>query len=159
MLRARAQLYEKGAIEVTYDRLDSSRFALKVSLKDFPAELLNEMVDPLEAAKIESGVIGWYEFQAIADGQQARGQSKMTYDDLHVRIFKRGSPDQRNLGSDLLTLLVDDVILKHSKTDATADFSRDRITFKGPVNYWAKIAIEGAVAAIKKGKKEKKPKK
>ena len=82
----------------------------------------------------------------------AVGEAIISYEDLHVRIFKTGSPDHRTLGSELLTLLVDNIIIKHAKSEASAEFTRDRITYKGPINYWIKIALQGAITAVRKGK-------
>jgi hypothetical protein len=152
VLRATAKLYDQGKIQVWYDRLDSGKFALNVRLSDFPLEELNQMVDPLEAAKMESGHITKYEFRVVADSLVAVGEAIISYEDLHVRIFKTGSPDHRTLGSELLTLLVDNIIIKHAKSEASAEFTRDRITYKGPINYWIKIALQGAITAVRKGK-------
>ena len=116
------------------------------------------MVDPLEAAKIKSGHLEQFRFNMIGDSLQALGKGTITYDDLHVEIFKSHQPDVKNFGSTLLTLLVDKIILKHSKTDASADFAQDRITFKGPINYWVKSGIHAASATVIKGKSEKKRK-
>jgi len=151
-------IYGKGRINYDYHRLDSGRFSLDVKLVDMPLDLLNQMVDPLQAAKITSGYLHNYEFSIVGDNDQASGQSVISYDDLHVEIFKSHTPDVSNLGSTLLTLLVDKILLKHSKYQATADFTQERIKFKGPINYWVKSGIHGAAAAVMKGKQDKKTK-
>jgi hypothetical protein len=135
--------------------LDSGRYYLKVSLQDFPLEALNEMVEPLESTKIKSGYLSEFTFQVIADSIRAVGEALISYDDLHVEFFKRGTPEKKSFGSELLTILVDDIILKHSKTKAQAGFERERIIYKGPINYWVKAAIKGAVTAVRKGKSVK----
>lgn len=155
VLRGTAKLYNQGKMQVEYNRLDSGRFYLKIRLEDFPLEALNEMVDPLESTKIKSGYLSEYTFHIIADSAQAIGEALITYNDLHVEFFKRGTPDKKSFGSELLTILVDDIILKHSKTEAQAGFERERITYKGPINYWVKAAIKGAITAIRNGKSVK----
>lgn len=155
VLRGTARLYNQGKIQVEYNRLDSGRYYLKVSLQDFPLEALNEMVEPLESTKIKSGYLSEFTFQVIADSIRAVGEALISYDDLHVEFFKRGTPEKKSFGSELLTILVDDIILKHSKTKAQAGFERERIIYKGPINYWVKAAIKGAVTAVRKGKSVK----
>jgi hypothetical protein len=150
-----ALIYNQGPITYAYNRLDSGKFSLNVRLTDLPMSLLNQMVDPLQAARVKSGHLHEYELNMIGDSVQARGQGTITYDDLHVEVFKSHQPDVRNLGSELLTLLVDKIILKHSKSGATADFVQDRITYKGPINFWVKSGIHGASAAVIKGKPPK----
>ena len=153
-----ALIYGKGPIEYDYHRLDSGKFSLMVRLKDMPLELLNQMVDPLEAAKFTSGYLHQFEMNLTGDSLQAKGIGTITYDDLHVEIFKSHQPDVKNFGSGLLTLLVDKLILKHSKYQASSEFEQDRITFKGPINYWVKSGIHAAGAAVMKGKTQKKAK-
>jgi hypothetical protein len=117
------------------------------------------MVDPLEAARFKSGHLHEFQLEMVGDSLQAAGMGTITYDDLHVEIFKSHEPDVKNFGSELLTLLVDKLVLKHSKYQASADFAQDRITFKGPINYWIKSGIHGASAAVMKGKSPKNRKK
>jgi hypothetical protein len=128
-------------------------------MADMPLELLNSMVDPLQAAKIKSGYLQTFEFSMVGDSLKAAGDAVITYDDLHVEIFKSHQPDVQNIGSSLLTLIVDKIVLKHSKSDAQSEFVQDRITFKGPINYWVKSAIHAASATVIKGKPAKREKK
>jgi len=155
VLRGSASFYNQGKLHIKYDQLDSGRFALSARLVDFPLEVLNQMLNPTQAAKIESGYLSKFEFEILADSTEAIGQAITTYDDLHVKLFKKNSPGEKNFGSGLLTLLVDNIILKHSKENAQAEFSNERITYKSPINYWVKTAIQGAIAAVTKGKRVK----
>jgi len=155
VLSGSASLYNEGKLYFNYSRLDSHRFDLEIRLLDFPLDSINQMIDPLEAVKIKSGIIKEYDLSVQADSVLATGQALITYDDLHIEIFKRHEPDVRNFGNDLLTLLADGIILKHSKTDAIANFNQERIIHKGPINYWVKCAINGAMRAIRKGRDER----
>ena len=157
--QGQGKLYGQGPISYQYHRTDSGRFSLEVNLSDMPLVSLNQMVDPLEAARFKAGHLHEFQLEMVGDSLQATGVGTITYDDLHVEIFKSHQPDVKNFGSELLTLLVDKLILKHSKYQASADFRQDRITFKGPINYWIKSGIHGASAAVMKGKTPKKSKK
>ena len=152
----RALLYNEGSINYQYHRLDSGDFNLSVSLSDMPLELFNQMVDPLEAAKFKSGQLDKFRLEMIGDSISAKGQGIISYHDLHVEIYKSHQPDVKNLGSELLTLLVDKLLLKHSKSDAAATFTQDRIPYKSPINYWVKSGIHAASVAVLKGKTKKK---
>ena len=154
----RALLYNEGSINYQYHRLDSGDFNLSVSLSDMPLELFNQMVDPLEAAKFKSGQLDEFRLEMIGDSISANGQGIISYHDLHVEIYKSHQPDVKNLGSELLTLLVDKLLLKHSKSDAVAAFTQDRIPYKSPINYWVKSGIHAASVAVMKGKTKKKKK-
>jgi hypothetical protein len=153
------RIYGQGHMSYHYHRLDSGRFSFGVNLSDMPLLPLNQMVDPLEAARFKSGHLHEFQLELVGDSLQATGVGTITYDDVHVEIFKSHQPDVKNFGSELLTLLVDKIILKHSKYQASADFTQDRITFKGPINYWIKSGIHGASAAVMKGKSLQEPKK
>ncbi len=155
----KGMIYGEGPIEYQYHRLDSGKFSLRVKLSDMSLMSLNQMVDPLEAARFKSGYLQEFEFNMIGDSLKSKGTGTISYDDLHVEIFKSHQPDVKNFGSELLTLLVDKLILKHSKHQASADFVQDRITFKGPINYWVKSGIHAASATVIKGKSPKKSKK
>ena len=159
VLKGTAMLYNQGKMQVEYNRLDSGRFYLKARMEDFPLESLNQMVDPTQSARIESGYLHEYEFEIIADSVKATGTALISYDDLHIKLFKKDSPDETNLGSELLTLLVDKIILKHSKEGAQTNFRRDRVAHKGPINYWVKATVQGALSVIQKGKRKKRRKK
>ncbi|MCA6075433.1 hypothetical protein [Fulvivirga sedimenti] len=152
VLTGTAKLYDSGLMAFNYSRIDSNHFDLEVRLTDMVLDSLNHMIDPLEAVRLKSGYLKEYDLSVTANDSIATGQALMTYEDLHIEIFKKHSPDVKNFGSSLLTALADGIILKHSKTDAIGTFEQERITFKGPINYWVKCAIHGAMAAVRKGK-------
>jgi hypothetical protein len=100
---------------------------------------------------IKSGYLHEMDISFQADSVKAVGSGLITYDDLHIEIFKRHEPDVRNFGSRLLTLLADGIVLKHSKTDAIGEFEQERIVYKSPINYWVKSCIHAAMTAVRKG--------
>ncbi len=153
MLQGTFSIYGEGKTSFAYGELDESRFWLQLSLRDMPIAAFNPMIDSLEAVKVTSGFLKEFEFYVTGDSVSATGDALITYDDLHLEIFKRGEPDVRNLGSELLTLLADGIILRHSREDAISPVSQERIPHKSPINYWIKSLIQGAMKTVRKGKK------
>ncbi len=155
VLTGSARFYNSGKLDFNYSRLDSNNFNLEARLTNMVLDSLNQMVNPLEAVKFKSGFLKEFDLSVTGNDSIATGTTLMSYEDLHIQIFKKHTPDVKNFGSALLTALADGVILKHSKTDATHIFQQERITFKGPINYWVKCAIHGAITTIRKGKNAK----
>jgi hypothetical protein len=117
------------------------------------------MTDSLEAIKLKSGMITEFSMSIEGTNELATGRTLISYNDLHIEIFKKGMPEEKNFGSELLTLLADGIILRHSKYDALGEVNQLRIQEKGPINYWVKSLIHGALSAVRKGKSQKNPRK
>jgi len=146
------KIYGQGLTSFAYGESDTSNFWLQVSLKEMPLPLFNQMVDSLEAVKVRSGYLKEFEFYITGDSATAMGEALISYEDLHLEIFKRDEPEARNLGSELLTLLADGIVLRHSRTDAVASVQQSRITYKSPINYWIKSVVQGVMKTVRKGK-------
>ena len=106
----------------------------------------------MQSLNIKSGHLKRYELVVTADGENATGDATITYKDLHLEIFKRTEPEKKTLGTGLLTLLADGIVLKHSKVNAVAPVDQPRLKHKSIFNYWVKTAVHGAMSAIRKGK-------
>ena len=154
-MKAKARLYNAGNMDVHYATLDSSSFKLAVRLKEFDLTHLNQVVVPLQSLQIKSGYLIQYDLDVTADNDKAFGNATITYKDLHLEIFKPTEPERKTLGTELLTLLADGIILKHSKKNALAPVEQSRLKHKSIFNYWVKSAVHGAMGAIRKGKTKK----
>ncbi|MEJ2004570.1 MAG: hypothetical protein P8X57_06320, partial [Cyclobacteriaceae bacterium] len=88
VLEGHARLYGQGQLFFNYARLDSQQFDLEIRLIDFPTDSLNLMADPLEAISITSGFIHEFDLTVRADSISATGRALMSYEDLHIEIFK-----------------------------------------------------------------------
>ena len=152
-LKAKTNLYNTGTIDVDYQTLDRSTFRLNVLVKDVDLTKLNQIVMPLQALRIKSGFLKEYNMSVQADEDQANGRASITYQGLHLEIFKRDAPDHKSLGSEMLTLLADGIILKHSKQNATANVNHLRVKHKSIFHYWVTSAVHGAMGAVRKGKR------
>lgn len=152
-LKAKTNLYNTGTIDVDYQTLDASTFRLNVLVKDVDLTKLNQIVMPLQALRIKSGFLKEYNMNVQANEDQASGRASITYHGLHLEIFKRDAPEHKSLGSEMLTLLADGIILKHSKQNATADVNHLRVKHKSIFHYWVTSAVHGAMGAVRKGKR------
>ncbi len=155
VMEGSALVYDEGRVNFHYERLNAASFTMNIVMGEMNLMTFNQMVDPIQAVKIRSGQLKSLEVSFQGDSIQALGTSLISYNDLHLEIFKKNSPDQTNLGSSLLTLLADGIILKHSRHAASASFTQERIPHKSPVNYWVKSTINGTVSAVRKGKSVK----
>ncbi|HEX6223481.1 MAG TPA: hypothetical protein VFZ52_03680 [Chryseolinea sp.] len=156
-MKAQAKLYNAGMLDLHYETIDSTSFKFALQLKDFDLTHLNHIVVPLQSLQIKSGYLNHYHLDITADSEKALGTAVITYKDLHLEIFKPTEPEKRTLGTELLTLLADGIILKHSKKNALAPVEQSRVKHKSIFNYWVKSAVHGAMGAIRKGKSKRPP--
>lgn len=154
-LYARANLYQSGAVELDYTTLAHDKFRLDVQVKNMDLTLLNQIIMPLQSLRIKSGYLREYKLSIHADDDNALGDAAITYDGLHLELFKHNEPERRSLGTEVLTLLADGIILKHSKENARTAVSHARVKHKSVFHYWVTSAITGATGAIRKGKRVK----
>lgn len=149
------KLCDQGIINVTYKTLDADLFSLKASLTDFDLVKLNQIVLPLQAVEIKSGYLKRFDMDITANNNLAIGDATITYNDLHLIIYKSESPEEKNIGSELLTFLADGLVLKNSKKNASFSISKSRVKNKGTFHYWIAAAIQGSLGAVKSGKSQK----
>ncbi|MEP6736381.1 MAG: hypothetical protein ABJA70_12720 [Chryseolinea sp.] len=152
-LDAKTSLYNSGELTLAYQTLDASRFKLKLNIINVDLTKLNQIVMPLQAVKIKSGVLKEYTMNIDADDDKAVGKASITYDNLHLELFKHNEPERRNLGSEMLTLVADGIILKHKKEKATVEILHSRVKYKSVFQYWVTSAVDGAVSAVRRGRK------
>ncbi|MBL0740454.1 hypothetical protein [Chryseolinea lacunae] len=155
VLNASTRLYDKGEINLKYTYLSPTQFGLKVDLKPFDLTVLNQIIVPAQALEIRSGYLEGLQFDVIADRNKAVGNATMSYKNLHLEIFSKNDPEKKNLGSSLLTLLADGIVLRHNKENATAPIEQERIATKSVFSYWVKIATHGAMNVVRHGKSRK----
>jgi len=150
---AKTNLYNSGVVRVNYQTVDTSSFRLNINIKELDLTKLNQIVMPLQALRIKSGFLHEYNMNIDADNEKAVGEAMITYKGLHLEIFKHNEPERKNLGSEVLTLLADGIILKHSKENARAAVSHVRVKHKSIFHYWVTSAVHGAMGAVRKGKR------
>ena len=154
-LKANAKLYDQATFQLEYQTIDSSSFNLSVNVDPFDLTILNRMILPLQAMEIKSGHLKQYTLNVVADHDHAKGLASMSYENLHLVIFKRSEPEKKNIGSELLTLLADGIVLRHNKDSAVAQVQQPRKPEKSIFNYWIKSVIHGSMSVIRHGKKKK----
>ncbi|HEX5170658.1 MAG TPA: hypothetical protein VFW11_15905 [Cyclobacteriaceae bacterium] len=153
-LQASARLYGKAPVAVQYNTIDSSSFNLVVNIEPFDMKILNSMILPLESLEIKSGHLDKYQLSIDANRLFAEGRALMTYEKLHLNIFKRDEPEKKNVGSELSTLVADGLVIRHNRDNATATVKQLRIPQKSIFNYWVKSAIRGSLNVVRHSKKK-----
>jgi len=154
-LKATTTLYNTGRIELDYETLDDSRFRMDLKVKELDLTKLNQIVVPLQSLRIRSGYLKEYAMSVNADDNRASGNATISYKGLHLEIFKQNEPDRKNIGSEVITLLADGIILKHSKENAASEVNHERVKHKSVFHYWVTSAVSGAMGAVRKGRKIK----
>jgi len=155
-LNGGAKLYDNGNVTLNYKTIDSEMFSLSAVVSGFDMTKLNKIVTPLNAVQIESGHLENYTFNITANNHRALGTASITYDNLHMIIFKKSEPEKKNLGSEILTLLADDFVIKNSKTNASTAILQLRVKNKTTFDYWVKSAVNGAIMAVREGRRKRK---
>jgi hypothetical protein len=154
-LNARTNLYQSGVVELDYKTLAKDKFRLDIHVRDVDLTKLNQIVMPLQSLRIKSGYLKEYKLSVHADDDAAMGDASISYEGLHLEMFKHDDPERKSLGTEVLSLLADGIILKHSKDNARSPVSHPRVKHKSVFHYWVTSAIQGATGAIRKGKKTK----
>lgn len=154
-LHARTNLYQSGVVELDYKTIADDKFKLDVIVRDVDLTRLNQIIMPLQSLRIKSGILKDYRLSVFADDDMATGDASITYEGLHLEIFKHNEPERKSLGTEVLTLLADGLILKHKKENAQSQVSHARVKYKSVFHYWVTSAIQGATTTIRKGKKSK----
>ena len=149
------KLYGQGVVHIDYKTLDNDMFSLKANVQNFDLVKLNEMVLPLQAVEIKSGHLVNYDLDVIANNNKAVGDASITYKKLHLIIYKKEEPEKKNLGTTLVTLLADGLVVRDSKKNATASVDQPRVKEKGTFHYWVAAATHGALNAIRQGKRKR----
>ena len=153
---ATSRVYNSGSIVVNYKGVNNNEFMLNVTVREIDLIQLNEIIQPLLLIEIKDGRLREMEMHALANSEIAEASANMTYEDLHIQIHKRDDPDQKSLGSELLTLLADGIILKHSRENAVGTIQQPRTAEKSIFNYWVKTTSTSAMNIIRHGKKTRK---
>ncbi|HEX7014594.1 MAG TPA: hypothetical protein VF191_03730 [Cyclobacteriaceae bacterium] len=149
---ARAQVYDHAPIAVNYEKVNASTFRMKVDVGGMDLTALNRVLRPLQSLELKSGYLDRFRFEATATRDTARGHADMSYKNLHMTLLNKTDPDKKWLGQDIVSFLANGV-LKHNREDARADVEEIRIPEKSVFNYWKRIAVNGALNVVKKGKK------
>jgi hypothetical protein len=113
------------------------------------------MILPLQSIEIKSGFIEKYDFSITGNNREAVGEGTISYKNLHLTLYKKGIPEQKNLGSELLTLIADGLVLRNSKKNAPAKILVLRDKEKATFHLWVASAIQGALNGVRQGKSEK----
>jgi hypothetical protein len=158
IVHATTRLYDQGEVHLNYKFLSPEKFALTVDILPFDLTVLNKLIVPLKAMEIKSGDLEGLHLDVTADRERAVGSATMSYQNLHLVLFSKTDPEKKNLGSALLTLLADGIVLRHNKQHATATIDQTRIPTKSVFNYWIRIATHGAMNVVRHGKPAKRVK-
>ena len=154
-LLASTRLYQTGAVQLNYRTLAKDKFKLDIDVRNMDLTRLNEIVMPLQSLRIKSGYLKEYKLSVHADDDVATGRASISYDGLHLELFKHDDPERKSLGMEVLSLLADGIILKHSQTNAQSIVNHTRVKHKSVFHYWVTSAIQGATGAIRRGKKKR----
>lgn len=149
---ARAQVYGQAPIAVAYTKTDDSSFRMKVDVGGMDLTALNNVLRPLQSIELKSGYLDRFRFEATATRDSARGRAEMSYTNLHMALLNKTDPDKKWLGQDIVSFLANGV-LRHNRESSWAPVEEIRIPEKSVFNYWKRIAVNGALNVVRKGKK------
>lgn len=149
---ARAQVYDHAPIAVNYEKVDASTFRIKVDVGGMDITALNRVLRPLQSLELKSGYLDRFRFEAIATRDSARGRAVMSYNNLHMALLNKTDPEKKWLGQDIVSFVANGV-LRHNREEAWAPVEEIRIPEKSVFNYWKRIAVNGALNVVRKGKK------
>lgn len=149
---ANARLYDEALVTVNYQSMDRSSYKLHARVAPMDLTTLNQILTPLQGIALKSGYLEEFQFEAIATRDSASGKALMTYSDLRMAQLKMADdPDKKNLGNEIITFLANG-ILKHQRHKAIAPIVEIRIHEKSIFNYWKRIATNGALQVVRRGK-------
>lgn len=149
---ARAQVYGQAPIAVTYEKRDASSFRMEVDVGGMDLTALNHVLRPLQSIELKSGYLDRFRIETIATRDSARGRAEMSYRNLHMALLNKTDPEKKWLGQDIVSFVANG-ILRHNREPSWSTVEEIRIPEKSVFNYWKRIAVNGALNVVKKGKK------
>ena len=69
-----------------------------------------------------------------------------------MALLNKTDPEKKWLGQDILSFVANGV-LRHNRVESWAPVEEIRIPEKSVFNYWKRIAVNGALNVVRKGKK------
>lgn len=154
-VRATTKLYNDGIIRLSYIGTQEDEFLLDVNVSNVNLVNLNKIVLPLQHVEIKKGVLHHMNLTAKANPEFADATTTMTYKKLNIIFRNQDDLERSNLGNDLMTLLANGIILKHSKVNAIGTVKQPRVKEKAVFNYWVKTTLHSGLAVVTRGKKSK----
>lgn len=148
---AHALLYNAAPVAVNYQKVNSSAFRMTVDVGSMDLTILNRVLRPLQSLELKSGYLDRFQLEATAMRDSARGQATMSYSNLHMTLLNKSDPGKKWLGQDIVSFLANGV-LRHNREQAWAPVEEIRIPEKSVFNYWKRIAVNGALNVVRKGK-------
>ncbi|MFN7115806.1 MAG: hypothetical protein ACK4TA_03350 [Saprospiraceae bacterium] len=115
----------------------------------FPFTKLNNVIEPLAKARIESGYLNWIKFNFKYNNDRSDGEVEMNYKDLKVTTFKKDNPEKKAKFKNFILnnfILKEDINegMKEDKRTGTIQFYRDRR--RSLLHYWWKSVFSGALS-------------
>jgi hypothetical protein len=149
---ARAKVYDHAPISVAYQKVNPSTFRMEVDVSNMDLTSLNHVLRPLQSLELKSGYLDRFRFETIATRDSARGRAEMSYANLHMTLLNKTDPEKKWLGQDIVSFVANGV-LRHNREAARAPVEEIRFPEKSVFNYWKRIAVNGALNVVRKGKK------
>lgn len=149
---ARARVYDQAPIAVNYEKVDANTFRMKVDVGSMDLTALNDVLRPLQSFELKSGYLDQFRFETTANRDTAQGRATMSYKNLHMALLNKTDPEKKWLGQDILSFVANGV-LRHNRVESWAPVEEIRIPEKSVFNYWKRIAVNGALNVVRKGKK------
>lgn len=149
---ASAQVYDHAPIAVAYEKINANTYHMVVDVGGMDLTALNRVLRPLQSIELKSGYLDRFRFQAIATPDSATGRAEMSYKNLHMTLLNKTDPEKKWLGQDIVSFVANGV-LRHNRENAWAPVEEIRIPEKSVFNYWKRIAVNGAMNVVRKGKK------
>ncbi len=149
----KAKILDSIPAEVVYKfHLKNNKSSFEAKIKSFSATVLNQAINPLANAEIESGHVNWVHLKFDADNSQSNGFLNISYKDLKLKIL---SKDQHKHKSKFKSFAAN--LLVHTKNEPEAGdeesegeikFNRrkDRYIF----NFWWNSVKSGVLSSVTK---------
>lgn len=119
---------------------------MKVVLNAGPGRLtnLNRFLPALASVYVKHGRFTTLRMEATAGNETATGEILFRYQNLHIRILKKGNVEKKAFLPGIITFIADQFLLKHSNVSRKGIFIQKRNQEKSVFNYLVKILIRGA---------------
>ena len=147
-LNAAGRLMNRGVLQAVFllpaDSLDD-RFEVNGKLGPMDLQAMNEVIEPLANARINTGRVNGMNFRIAGNARQADVQLLLLYDDLNVSLMKQERDGLK--ARRLLSAIVDDLLIRTGNPDdgvtRTGEGATERDPYRSQFNYLWKSLLPG----------------
>lgn len=152
-ISARIGLGKSGIIDLDYYAQADSSFQMDINATGVSYEAINPFVLPTNSVEMRGGYLTNLSISTNANYEKINGTINLAYEGLKLDIHKKGSPNEKNLVSEVKTFIAGKILFKKNFKERYQDFDLEYNTDKSAFGNWVDLTLKGSMNCVLNGKK------